>query len=74
MSTDTTKGERKRRPSYSLSPATIADLATLAAHTAAKRGASKPNVSAMIAELVRAEMLRRHLDGGGPGVAKAGPR
>lgn len=65
--------ERKQRPSYSLSPATIADLATLAAHTAARRG-TKPNVSAMIAELVRAEMLRRHLDGGGPGVAKAGGR
>lgn len=61
---------RKRRPSYSLSPATIADLATLAAHTAAKRG-TKPNVSAMIAELARAEMLRRHLDGGGPGTRQA---
>lgn len=63
----------KQRRNYSLSPATIADLATLAAHTAAKRG-TKPNVSAMIAELARAEMQRRHLDGGGPGPRKAGAR
>lgn len=76
MSADPAKGERKRRPSYSLSPATLADLATLAAHTAALRG-GKPNVSAMIAELARAEMQRRHLDGapkGGPGPRKAGAR
>ena len=66
----------KQRRNYSLSPATLADLATLAAHTAALRG-GKPNVSAMIAELARAEMQRRHLDGapkGGPGPRKAGAR
>ena len=66
----------KKRRNYSLSEATLADLATLAAHTAARRG-TKPNASAMIAELVRAEMARRHLDGapkGGPGPRKAGAR
>ncbi len=65
--------DRKQRCNYSLSPSTIADLATLAAHTAARRG-TKPNVSAMIAELARAEMQRRHLDGVGPGLRKAGER
>ncbi len=65
--------ERKQRRNYSLSPATLADLATLAAHTAARRG-GKPNVSAMIAELARAEMQRRHLNAGGPGPQKAGER
>lgn len=73
MANHTDPGERKRRPSYSLSPATLADLATLAAHTAAKRG-TKPNVSAMIAELARTEMQRRHLDAGAPGPRKAGQR
>lgn len=65
--------DTKQRRNYSLSEATIADLATLAKHTAAKRG-TKPNVSAMIAELARAEMQRRHLDAGGPGPRKAGAR
>ncbi len=64
---------RKQRRNYSLSPATLQDLATLAAHTAGLRG-GKPNVSAMIAELARAEMQRRHLDADGPGTRKAGER
>lgn len=58
---------RKRRLNYSLSPATIDRLRRLAEHTAARRGAGKPNVSALIEELAIAEIRRRHLPEVGDG-------
>ena len=64
---------RKPRPSYSLSHATIERLARLAADTAARRG-TKHNATAMLEELVLAEVRRRKMpdDGaGGPGVVAA---
>lgn len=51
---------RKRRPSYSLSPDTIADLDLLALDTARSRGTA-PNRSGELAELIRAAMVARGL-------------
>lgn len=63
---------RKPRPSYSLSHATIERLARLAADTAARRG-TKHNATAMLEELVLAEVRRRKMpdDGEGAGVVAA---
>jgi len=63
---------RKPRPSYSLSHATIERLARLAADTAARRG-TKHNATAMLEELVLAEVRRRKMpdDGEGMGVVAA---
>ena len=58
---------RKRRINYSLSAVTIDRLRRLAEHTAERRGAGKPNVSALIEELAVAEIRRRHLPEVGDG-------
>ena len=71
----TAPAKHSPRPSYSLSPASIARLARLAADTAARRGA-KPNATAMLEELILDETRRRKMpeDAGGPGPRKAGAR
>lgn len=71
MTAKPTPTPRKRRPSYSLSPAAIARLAWLTQDTARHRG-TKPNASGLLEELLLDEVRRRHgpEDGMGPGTAK----